>query len=183
MLTVAMDGHSLGLDPLMDIARRGARVVIADSAKPRIEGSRQVVDAALRQGRAVYGVTTGFGKFSDTVIGRTQAETLQRNLILSHATGVGDYLSEDVVRAALALRINALCKGYSGIRLTTLETLAEMLNRGVVPAIPEKGSLGASGDLAPLSHLCSVLIGSGEAWYEGRLLPGMKAMESAGLSP
>ncbi|MGE5483564.1 MAG: histidine ammonia-lyase [Ignavibacteriales bacterium] len=183
MPTVEIDGASLTLDRVIDVARGGASVAIADHAVERVKQARRLVDDIVDTGRTVYGVTTGFGKLSEIVIDRENVEALQRNLILSHSAGVGDPLGEETVRAILVLRINALSKGHSGIRLTTLKTLVEMLNRGVCPVVPEKGSLGASGDLAPLSHLCSVLIGKGEAWYEGRRLPGRQAMEAAGLEP
>ena len=134
------------------------------------------------QGEAViYGLTTGFGKFSDTFVPEQETAALQRNLIISHACGMGAPLPREVVRGAMLLRCNALARGNSGIRLSTMETLLQMLNRGVHPIIPEKGSLGASGDLAPLSHMVLVMLGEGEAEYQGRVMPGREAMAAAGI--
>ena len=136
------------------------------------------------QGEAViYGLTTGFGKFSDTFVPEQETAALQRNLIISHACGMGAPLPREVVRGAMLLRCNALARGNSGIRLSTLETLLAMLNRGVHPVIPEKGSLGASGDLAPLAHIVLVMLGEGEAEYQNAVMPGKRAMELAGLAP
>ena len=129
----------------------------------------------------VYGLPTGFGKFSTVFVPEEETAQLQRNLIISHACGMGEPLDTRVVRAAMLLRLNALARGNSGIRLSTMETLLQMLNRGVHPIIPEKGSLGASGDLAPLSHMVLVMLGEGEAEYQGRVMPGREAMAAAGI--
>jgi len=181
--SVRVDGRSLTVEAVVAVARGGALVEISPEAMRRVADSRVVVDSSVARSRVVYGVTTGFGKFSDVVIGPHQVEALQRNLILSHSAGVGRPIDEEVVRGIMLLRINALCKGYSGVRPETLMTLVEMLNRRVHPVVPEKGSLGASGDLAPLAHLCAVMIGAGEAFYRGRRMSGMEAMRAAGISP
>lgn len=130
------------------------------------------MDEKLAQKAVIYGLTTGFGKFSDTFVPEQETAALQRNLIISHACGMGAPLPREVVRGAMLLRCNALARGNSGIRLSTLETLLAMLNRGVHPVIPEKGSLGASGDLAPLAHIVLVMLGEGEAEYQGTVMPG-----------
>ncbi|WZL73802.1 histidine ammonia-lyase [Clostridiaceae bacterium 35-E11] len=183
MKTICIDGNSLTLQDVVEVARKGATVKLSDAAVEKVKKSRAVVDEFVDQEKVVYGITTGFGKFSDVVISKDEAKDLQRNLIISHACGVGNHLSEDIARAIMLLRANALAKGFSGIRLETLETLIEMINKEVHPAIPEKGSLGASGDLAPLAHMVLVLIGEGEAYYKGTLMPGREAMEKAGIKP
>ncbi|MGE5577593.1 MAG: histidine ammonia-lyase [Syntrophothermus sp.] len=183
MRTVSLDGLSLDIDSVVAVARRGARVELTPDAIQRVKAAEEFVARLVREERVVYGITTGFGKFSEVVISREEAAHLQRNLILSHATGVGPALPEDTVRAIMLLRANALARGNSGIRLVTLERLLEMINRGVHPLVPAKGSVGASGDLAPLAHIALVLIGEGEAFYEGKLLPGGEAMRRAGLEP
>lgn len=177
------DGR-LGLAELGAVARAGARVTLAPEARRRVEAARRVVEEALARGDVVYGVTTGFGRFSDVVLPPADARALQRNLILSHATGVGPPFAVDEVRGMLLLRANALALGHSGVRLAVIETLADMLNRGVCPVVPQQGSLGASGDLAPLAHLALVAIGEGLAWAPGAAaVPGREAMAAAGLEP
>jgi len=183
MDTITIDGHSLGIKETILVARFGARVEIDPDALDRVSRSRAVVDRCVDEGRVSYGITTGFGKFSDILISKDENALLQRNLIVSHACGVGEPFPEEVVRAMALLRANALAVGYSGIRPETLEALVNMLNAGIVPVIPEKGSLGASGDLAPLSHLVLVLIGEGEAFYRGTRMPGGAALKAAGLAP
>lgn len=142
-----------------------------------------MVERLVRERRPVYGITTGFGKFSDVPISAEQTAALQRNLLMSHACAVGEPLAPEVVRAMLLLRAQALSRGHSGIRVETLELLVAFLNRGLIPVVPEQGSLGASGDLAPLAHMCLPLIGLGEAIVDGERLPGAEALQRAGLSP
>ncbi|NLM06261.1 MAG: histidine ammonia-lyase [Tissierellia bacterium] len=178
---IEIDGSNLTLEKFIKIARNGELVKIADPAVARINQARGFVDTAVEEERVIYGLTTGFGKFSDVSISKEDAKTLQRNLILSHACGVGKALSEEVSRGVMLLRANALAKGNSGIRLSTVSTLIDMLNKGVHPIIPEKGSLGSSGDLAPLSHMVLVMIGEGEAIYKGERMPGREAMERANI--
>lgn len=171
------------LAEVVAVARDLREVQLAGEIKGAIQRGRAYVEKLLDENRVVYGLTTGFGKFSDTLISREDSKALQWNLIRSHACGVGDPFPEEIVRAMILLRIRSLAFGYSGIRLETVEMLVALLNRGVTPVIPEKGSLGASGDLAPLSHLALVLVGEGEAFYAGRRLPGGEALRLAGIKP
>jgi histidine ammonia-lyase len=183
--------HMLGSDPLTllaieRVARGGAKVGLSPEAHARIDAARQVVDRIQRGGDAapaVYGVNTGFGFLADVRISAEQIRELQRNLIRSHAAGVGAPLPVPVVRAMLLLRAQVLAGGCSGVRTEVCELLLEMLNRGVHPVIPSKGSVGASGDLAPLAHLALVVMGEGEALVDGRTLPGRAALAEVGLSP
>ncbi|KXG77179.1 histidine ammonia-lyase [Thermotalea metallivorans] len=183
MHTIFIDGNHLTIEDVVKVARNHFQVKITEEAAERVKKSRAVVDEFIEKEKVVYGITTGFGKFSDVVITKEETRDLQRNLIISHACGVGNPFSEEIVRAIMLLRANALSKGFSGVRLSTLQTLIEMLNKGVHPVIPEKGSLGASGDLAPLSHMVLVMLGEGEAFYKGKRLPGRTAMEEAGIEP
>ena len=155
---VLLDGYSLTVADVIKVARNFAEVGLSDSGRKQIIASREIVEKILASETPVYGISTGFGDFSRIFISKEKREKLQRNLILSHATGVGEYLPEDVVRAAMLLRANSLAKGYSGIRLSTVEMLLAMINNRVYPAIPSQGSVGASGDLAPLSHLVLVML-------------------------
>jgi len=180
-MCIKLNGSDLTICDAVKVSRFGEKVEIDEIAKANIKKSREYVEKKLREGSVIYGLTTGFGKFSDKAISREDTKALQKNLIISHACGMGNFLPTETVRAAMLLRCNALSKGFSGIRLETIETLVEMLNRGVHPLIPEKGSLGASGDLAPLSHIMLVVIGEGEAEYKGEILPGGKAMKKAGI--
>ncbi len=180
---VELNGTELTIEQVMAVARHKEQVRISEPAKQKIDRARAYVDEKLAQKAVIYGLTTGFGKFSDTFVPEQETAALQRNLIISHACGMGAPLPCEVVRGAMLLRCNALARGNSGIRLSTLETLLAMLNRGVHPVVPEKGSLGASGDLAPLSHIVLVMLGEGEAEYQGAVMPGRQAMESAGISP
>jgi histidine ammonia-lyase len=182
---VSIDRGDLRLGHLTSVARGRAQVVLGPEASSRIAASREVVERAVAAGAVVYGVTTGFGRFSDVVLPPADAKTLQRNLIVSHATGVGPPFGADVVRGMLLLRANALALGHSGVRPAVVETLIEMLNRGVHPVVPQQGSLGASGDLAPLAHLALVAIGEGLAHVPGRSEPvsGREALAAVGLAP
>lgn len=181
---VILDGDSLTIEQVIAVARDGIPVRLDEGATARVRASRAWIDEILKgEGLTVYGVNTGFGSLAEVRIPPKDVATLARNLILSHSAGVGRPLPEEAVRATILIRANTLAKGYSGIRLETLETLVDMLNRGVHPVIPEKGSVGASGDLAPLSHLALPLIGEGEAIHQGRRLPGAEAMRQAGLAP
>src|SRR5437867_12077680 len=160
---ILLDGHSLTLEQLLAIADRDEPVALTDDAGPRAAASRAVVCARSRGDAPAYGINTRFGSFADVRIAAGELETLQLNLLRSHAAGVGDLLPVRTVRAIIALRANVLAKGFSGIRLETLDALIALLNEGVHPAVPSRGSVGASGDLAPLAHLALVLIGEGEA--------------------
>ncbi|MDD6466573.1 MAG: histidine ammonia-lyase [Erysipelotrichaceae bacterium] len=182
-MEICMDGHHLTIDQVKQVARDRARVVLSMEARQRILEAEKMVQRYVEEERVSYGITTGFGKFADTYISKEDTGMLQRNLIMSHACGVGDILEEEVVRAIMLLRLNSLAQGYSGIRLSTFETLLEMLNKDVYPLVYEKGSLGASGDLCPLAHLALVLIGEGEAFVDGKRVSGKEAMEHAGITP
>jgi histidine ammonia-lyase len=178
-----LTGQRLSLVEIALVAIDGAAVTIARSAHPRIEASRRVIEEIITGNAVVYGVNTGFGKLSEVHIERSDLRQLQLNLVRSHACGIGAPLSEAEVRAMMLLRANVLALGFSGIRLAVIELLTEMLKRGVYPMIPEKGSVGASGDLAPLAHLSLALVGEGEAFYKGARLPGASALNRAGLQP
>lgn len=179
---VILTGHSLTLNEVVAVARHQAKVEIAQEALAAMAVSRDAVEQILDFGQPVYGINTGFGSLANVQISREQASALQNNLILSHAVGCGDPFATEVVRAMMLLRANALCQGYSGIRPLLVQNLVQMLNAGVHPIVPEKGSLGASGDLAPLSHLALVLLGYGEAEYQGQVMPGQAAMDKAGIA-
>lgn len=181
MNTVRIDGNSLTLEQLVSVCRENTKVELTEDAIDKIVQSRKIVDKFVEEGKTVYGITTGFGKFSDVSITKDETKQLQKNLIMTHAVGVGNPLDEEIARGIILLRANALAKGFSGIRLSSVQTLLKMLNEGVHPVIPEKGSLGASGDLAPLAHMVLVMIGLGEAYYKGEKMPGKKAMEKAGI--
>lgn len=183
METIRVDGMSLTFEQIEKIAKHKANVELTEDSKKRIIHCREYVDRVINEGRIVYGLTTGFGKFSTITIPLEQIDELQENLIISHATGVGKPFSREETRVIMLLRINVLAHGNSGIRLETLQTLIDMLNSGIHPVIPEKGSVGASGDLAPLSHLVLVLIGKGEAEYKGVVMSGPEAMKMAGIKP
>ena len=178
---IEIDGDSLDLQGIAQVARGGYTVAIAEHAKEKITRSRRMVEDLVDRGDVVYGITTGFGKFADVVISKSETRLLQKNLIVSHACGVGEFFDEPTVRAIMLLRANALAKGFSGIRLETIETLIHMINKGVHPIIPQKGSLGASGDLAPLAHMVLVMLGLGEAIYQGERMCGHAAMELANI--
>jgi histidine ammonia-lyase len=182
-MSVQLDGKNLNLDELWRIAVESEPVEVSPQALERVEAARKIVEKAVQEGRIVYGVTTGFGKLSDVQISPEKASQLQVNLLRSHACGTGPEAPLSVVRAIMALKVNNLLRGHSGVRVQVIKLLVEMLNRGIHPVIPAKGSVGASGDLAPLAHMSLVLIGEGEAVVNGERLPGRKAMEKAGLAP
>jgi len=202
---ILLDGNSLTRDQVAAVARGGVRVELDAKQLSRVQRAADFLAEKVRCGEPIYGVTTGFGSNADKLLGahrvrdelpggnphaldesrrsETLLEELQHNLVITHAVCVGEPFDADVVRAMLAIRINTLMRGHSGIRVSTLQALAELLNRGVIPVIPKKGSVGASGDLAPLSHLAIVLLGGGEAFFDGERMPGAQALERAGLAP
>jgi histidine ammonia-lyase len=202
--TITLDGNSLIREHVAAIAN-GANVALDAAQLGKVQRTADFLAEQVKRGEPIYGVTTGFGSNADKLLGAHRArdelpgadlvkrdpevrdgtllEELQRNLVITHAVCVGKPLAIDVVRAMLAIRVNTLMRGHSGIRAATLQALAELLNRNVIPVIPEKGSVGASGDLAPLSHLANVLLGEGEAFYGGERLPGGEALKRAGLVP
>lgn len=181
MNKVEIGTNKLTLENFINVVRNGYKVEISPEAYKKIDKARELVDTYVKEKRVSYGITTGFGKFCDTVIDEEQTGQLQKNLIMSHSCGVGEPFSIEVSRGIMLLRLVNMCQGYSGVRRIVVNTLAEMLNKGVTPYIPQKGSLGASGDLAPLSHMVLVMLGMGKAYYDGELLSGKEAMEKAGI--
>lgn len=176
-------GRPLSIDDVVRVARDGAAVALADEARPQILASRAYVESLVAADRTVYGITTGFGRLASVRIAAGDVRQLQRNLLVSHAMGVGTPLATDVVRAMLLLRAQSLSFGVSGIRIEIIELLIECLNRGVHPLIPSQGSVGASGDLAPLAHMALPLIGEGKAEVGGEILDGHAALARVGLVP
>ncbi len=183
MKTIVLDGGSFTLDDLEAVGSRRAPVALSSSARRRMAASRRIVDRLIRRGEVSYGITTGFGRFSDVVIPKERLAELQRNLIRSHAAGVGEPLPVPAVRGMMALRANALARGHSGIRPETVEALLRLLARDIVPVVPGQGSVGASGDLAPLAHLALALIGEGEVFHRGRRMTARRALAAARLAP
>jgi len=183
MQDIIIDGNNLTLEEVGRVATENAPIRLAESSVHKVVKCREYVDEVIANGDVVYGLTTGFGKFSTVNIPPENIAELQLNLIRSHSVNVGEPYSQEITRAIMLLRIAVLAKGHSGIRLETLQTLVEMLNKGVHPIIPQRGSVGASGDLSPLSHLALVLLGEGEAIYQSERLPGIEAMQKAGIQP
>jgi len=181
--TISIDGESLTLEDVELVAKNKTKVEISKDAVEKINTSRKFVEEVISEGIHVYGINTGFGALSNIIIPDDQIENLQLNLIRSHACGVGKPHSEEVTRAIILLRANTLAKGYSGIRLETINTMLELLNKGVHPVIPSQGSVGASGDLVPLAHLALVLVGEGKAVYNGQVMTGSEALNRAGIKP
>jgi histidine ammonia-lyase len=183
MEEITLDVQGMTLEKLVAIARQGARVRLSREARRRIAAARDLVDRWVAEEQTIYGVTTGFGALSDQTISASDTRKLQENILKSHSAGVGRPFDEECVRAFMALRLKDLACGHSGIRLETAEALLQLLNAGVTPVVPQQGSVGASGDLAPLAHLGLVLIGKGEVMYEGERIPGHLAMQQCGLKP
>ena len=183
MNPIQIDGEDLSLEDLFRVVFEGAEAQLSLAARERMNASRAVIERIIETDTNVYGVNTGFGKLASKHISHDEIRHLQLNLVRSHACGVGPALSEPATRAMLALRANALAKGFSGVRPVVAETLIEMLNRRVHPVIPSQGSVGASGDLAPLAHLAQVAIGEGEATLRERRIPGGEALAAAGIAP
>jgi len=182
MLMLDNKGH-ISIYDVVRVARHGEQVGLTDSAKEAINHSRTFVEKILAENQVVYGISTGFGEFSKVTISGSDRELLQRNLILSHCVGVGNFLPVEAIRGIILLRANSLARGYSGIRLSTVEKLIELLNKGITPAVPEKGSVGASGDLAPLSHMAAVLLGEGFVLVDGKAVPARPVLDAAGFEP
>ncbi len=186
MNEIILDGESLTCSQVIAVAfgkPNQPRVVLSEIAKEKVNRSAAAVQILLERGEIAYGITTGFGAFKDKIISRTEVEQLQKNIVLSHAVGVGKPFDIPTTRAIMMIRANTLASGFSGIRLATLELLLEFLNKGVHPVIPEKGSLGASGDLAPLAHMACVLISEGEAEIDGEIVHAKDALKKANLKP
>ena len=178
---IVMDGHSLTLESFVAVARYGAKVELAPSALEAMEKSRALADKIAAEGRVAYGITTGFGEFQKVAVPKEMSNQLSTNLILSHCTAAGAPYDPEISRGMMLLRANALCGGVSGVRPILVQMLIEMLNKGVTPIVPEKGSLGSSGDLAPLAHMTLPMLGKGEAWYQGERMSGAEAMKKAGI--
>ena len=182
-MPIALTGNDLAFAQLYDVALRDEKVSLAPAAVERMNASRAVVERLARSGETAYGINTGFGKLASVRISAEQVQQLQINLVRSHACGVGPPLSEPETRAMMLLRANALAKGLSGCRPIVVERLCDLLNAGVHPVIPSQGSVGASGDLAPLAHLALAVIGEGEARFRGQTLPAAEALRGAALAP
>src|SRR5437660_5092553 len=181
---IRLTGDDLGVADVWTVAVEGARAELSDASRDKMRAARELVERAAHGAREhTYGVNTGFGRFVSQSIPEELTEELQMRLLRSHACGVGDPYPPEVIRAAMLLRANTLAKGTSGARIETVELLLECLNRGVLPHVPARGSVGASGDLTPLAHLALPLVGEGSAWYEGELLAGDEALRRAGLEP
>jgi histidine ammonia-lyase len=186
MNEIVIDGESLTFEQVLAVAysKPGApRVTLSEKAKENVARCARAVDTLIERGEIAYGITTGFGAFKDKIISTDEVELLQRNIVVSHAVGVGEPFDTPTVRAIMLIRANTLARGFSGIRVETLELILACLNKGVHAVIPQKGSLGASGDLAPLAHFACVLIGEGRAEFEGEIYVGHDALARAGLSP
>jgi len=180
---ISINGEKLTIEDVVAVARHNEKVTFSREVKERVARCRRILEELVKEKKIVYGVTTGFGALGSLIILPEDVKELQSNLIRSHSAGVGEPLNRDVTRALMLLRANTLVKGNSGIRIETLETLVQMINKKVHPIIPEKGSVGASGDLAPLSHMTLVMIGEGEAEYNGKRVSGKQAMKLAGIKP
>jgi len=183
---IVLDGENLTFEQVIAVAfgePNNPRVILSEDAKNQVRRSANAVQMLLERGEIAYGITTGFGAFKNKIISPEEVELLQRNIVVSHAVGVGNPFDAPTTRAIMLIRANTLARGFSGIRLETLELLLEFLNLGINPQIPEKGSLGASGDLAPLAHMACVLIGEGKAEFRGEILTGGDVLSRANLKP
>lgn len=180
-MAVVVTGETLTIEQVVTVARGGAEVVLAPGVEERVRAGREIVDRFVMHGLPAYGVNTGFGALCDRSIPPEDVRRLQVNLVRSHASGAGEPFPADVVRAAMLLRINSLCRGHSGVRPELIRALLGMLNSGVIPVVPSRGSVGASGDLAPLAHLALVLLGEGQAYFEGQIMESRAALARAGL--
>ncbi|HEV8538991.1 MAG TPA: histidine ammonia-lyase [Bacteroidota bacterium] len=183
MINLILDGNSLTIEDVYRGSMTPSRISFPSHAVKRMSASRAVVEQWLKSGETVYGVTTGFGEFSNVRIEPDRIQQLQENLIVSHSAGTGDPLPPEIVRAMMILRLNALAKGFSGIRVETMEFFKRAFNSGIVPVIPSRGSVGSSGDLAPLAHLVLTMIGKGKVWYKGKLLTSGAALRAIRLKP
>lgn len=180
---ITLNGHSLTIVQMKKILFDKERVQIDDSSLEKVKTSREAVERIVEHGDVVYGINTGFGKLSDVPVPKEDVEALQRNLIHSHACGVGEPFPEPVGRAMLILRLNALLKGVSGVRPVIVHTLRDMINANLSPVVPQQGSLGASGDLAPLAHLALALMGEGDVFVKGELRPALKVLDEYNIKP
>jgi len=180
---IEIDGESLRIEDVIAVARNFEKVRIADKVKEKVDRSRKIIEDIIREGKVVYGVSTGFGELARVRINRKDMERLQENLIRSHSCGIGERLGTDIVRAMMLLRANSLVKGYSGVRMDIIEMLVKMLNKKIHPVIPEKGSLGASGDLIPLAYIALAMMGEGKVEVGNEILDAEEALKEANLKP
>src|SRR5277367_6370919 len=178
---ILLDGASLRIEDVVAVAERTEPVRLSLAAMERMDASRRHVEDAMSGTKAVYALNTGVGLLANIRLDESEIEQMQVNLVRSHCCGVGEPLPNDVVRAMMLIRANVLAKGFSGIRPVVAERICELINRGVTPVVPSQGSVGASGDLAPLAHMAMVLIGEGEAEFEGAEMPGADALRRAGI--
>ena len=178
-----LDKEKITIDDLVTVARSTREVAVSAAGESRVARTSALIERWVKEKRVIYGITTGFGALCNVIISENDTRRLQENILMSHAAGVGNPLPDAVVRAIMALRVHDLCLGYSGCRMETIRYLLAFLNHGVTPVVPEKGSVGASGDLAPTAHLGLVLIGKGEAFYQGNRMSGAEALDQIGLAP
>jgi histidine ammonia-lyase len=183
MLNLVLKPGELSLPLLRQISRSPVNLMLDVDAHVDINASTEVVNAVIADNKTVYGINTGFGLLANTRIAPEDLEVLQKSIVLSHAAGIGEFMDDETVRLMMVLKINSLSRGYSGIRLSVIQALIELVNAQVYPCVPKKGSVGASGDLAPLAHMSTILLGEGEARHNGRLITGMEALQIAGLAP
>lgn len=183
MLNLTLTPGSLGLKHLRQISRSPVNLSLDANAIPAIEESTRVVEQVIAEERTVYGINTGFGLLANTKIAPEDLEVLQKSIVLSHAAGIGKLMSDETVRLMMILKINSLARGFSGIRLQVIQALIDLVNSQVYPCVPQKGSVGASGDLAPLAHMSTVLLGEGQARHNGKVISGLEALKIAGLEP
>ncbi|MCY9805563.1 histidine ammonia-lyase [Vibrio scophthalmi] len=183
MLNLVLNPGHLSLSQLRQISRSPVNLSLDNASFTDIEQSTQVVEQVIAQGRTVYGINTGFGLLANTRIEPQDLETLQKSIVLSHAAGIGQLMADETVRLMMVLKINSLARGYSGIRLSVIQALIELVNTQVYPCVPQKGSVGASGDLAPLAHMSTILFGEGQARHNGKIISGAEALNIAGLQP
>ena len=183
-MIIRLDGESLTIQDVAHIAYDSSVTVeLADSVLPQVQSSRELVEEWVNREEVIYGVTTGFGEFANVVISTDELEKLQANLIRSHAVGAGKAIEIPIVRAMIALRINAVVKGFSGIRIESVQTLLDMLNKNVIPVVPRQGSVGSSGDLVQLAHLVLAGMGEGHVWRDGTIVPALPELEEKSILP
>jgi len=183
MEALLLDKENITIDDLVTVARSDRVVDVSAAGEARVARTSALIERWVREKRVIYGITTGFGALCNVIISEKDTQRLQENILMSHAAGVGDPLPDAEVRAIMALRVHDLCMGYSGCRMETIRYLLALLNQGVTPVVPEKGSVGASGDLAPTAHLGLVLIGKGEAFHQSERISGAAALERIGRAP
>ncbi len=179
MLNLMLKPGNLSLKELRQVSRSPVNLSLDPEAFPAIEESTKVVEQVIADDRTVYGINTGFGLLANTRIAPEDLETLQKSIVLSHAAGIGEFMSDETVRLMMVLKINSLSRGFSGIRLSVIQALIQLVNSQVYPCVPQKGSVGASGDLAPLAHMSTVLLGEGQARHNGKIISGLEALKVA----